>query len=85
ARHLHMSERSLQCRLEQEGQSFSAIRDAARRKRLERLLGEPGLALKEIAYLLGYEERGMFDACMRWFGLTPAVLRARLLANGAAE
>lgn len=79
ARHLKLSERSLQRKLEMEGVSFSEIRDRARRKRLQQLLAEPNLAVKEVAYLLGYEERGLFEACARWFGVTPAVLRLRLL------
>jgi len=75
---LHLGVRSLQRRLKDEGTSFGELRDGALRRRAERLLAEPRMALKEVAYLLGYEERGLFEACQRWFGASPGVLRAQL-------
>lgn len=76
ARQLGMSVRSLQRRLKEEGTGFAELRDDALRRRAEKLLGEPRMPLKEVAYFLGYEERGLFQACQRWFGASPGALRA---------
>lgn len=81
AEQLSLGVRSLQRRLKDEGTSFGELRDAAQRRRAERLLSEPRIALKEVAYFLGYEERGLFEACMRWFGASPGHLRVRWLAQ----
>lgn len=78
---LHLGVRSLQRRLKEEGTSFAELRDSGLRRRAERLLAEPRMALKEVAYLLGYEERGLFEACQRWFGLSPSLFRARSAAT----
>lgn len=80
AEQLHLGVRSLQRRLKDEGTSFGELRDSALRRRAERLLAEPRMALKEVAYFLGYEERGLFEACQRWFGASPGVFRAQSLA-----
>lgn len=81
AARLGLSARSLQRRLKEEGTNFGALRDAAQRRRAEQLLGEPRVALKEVAFFLGYEERGLAQACQRWFGESPGALRARLLGS----
>ncbi|RZJ11621.1 MAG: AraC family transcriptional regulator [Rubrivivax sp.] len=78
---LGLSSRSLQRRLKEEGTNFGALRDDAQRRRAEQLLGEPRVALKEVAFFLGYEERGLAQACQRWFGASPGALRAKLLAG----
>lgn len=77
ARQLGMSVRSLQRRLKEEGTGFAELRDDALRRRAEKLLGEARMPLKEVAYFLGYEERGLFQACQRWFGASPGALRAQ--------
>jgi len=77
---LQLGVRSLQRRLKDEGTSFAALRDGALRRRAARLLAEPRMALKEVAYLLGYEERGLFEACQRWFGASPGLFRAQAMA-----
>ncbi|MFG6490402.1 AraC family transcriptional regulator ligand-binding domain-containing protein [Roseateles sp. BYS78W] len=76
-----LSARTLQRRLKEEGASFGALRDDALRRRAEKLLAEPRMALKEVAFFLGYEERGLAQACQRWFGASPGALRARRLAE----
>lgn len=81
AAQLGLSARSLQRRLKEEGASFGALRDDAQRRRAEQLLSEPRVALKEVAFFLGYEERGLAQACQRWFGVSPGALRARLLGG----
>ncbi len=82
---LHLGVRSLQRRLKDEGTSFGELRDSAMRRRAERLLTEPRMPLKEVAYLLGYEERGFFEACQRWFGASPGVFRAQARAADAGS
>jgi len=78
---LGLSSRSLQRRLKEEGTNFGVLRDSAQRRRAEQLLSEPRVALKEVAFFLGYEERGLAVACQRWFGASPGALRARLIAG----
>lgn len=76
ARQLHMSERSLQRRLEAEGTRFAALVDAVRKDLALRYLADPRLALGEVAYLLGFAEPSPFHrAFKRWTGTTPAAMR----------
>ncbi len=79
ASQLGMSARSLQRRLQHEGVSFASLKDEALRRRAQKLLQEPRLSLKEVAYFLGYEERGFHQACVRWFGASPGLWRERWL------
>jgi AraC-like DNA-binding protein len=80
AAQLGMSTRSLQRRLKEDGQAFALLKDGALRRRAQRLLGEARMPLKEVAFFLGYEERGLFQACMRWFGQPPGAVRAQFSA-----
>lgn len=82
ARQLGVSARSLQRRLQSEGASFASLKDQAQQRRARRLLQEPRISLKEVAYFLGYEERGLSQACVRWFGASPGQLRVKWLAGG---
>ncbi|MBK6533536.1 MAG: helix-turn-helix transcriptional regulator [Deltaproteobacteria bacterium] len=76
AAQLRMSERSLQRRLADEGESFDAIVDALRRDLALRYLADPKIAVAEVAYLLGYSEPSPFHrAFKRWTGRTPAEAR----------
>ena len=76
ARKLHMSERSLQRRLEAEGARFAALVDAVRKDLALRYMADPRLALGEVAYLLGFAEPSPFHrAFKRWTGTTPAAMR----------
>lgn len=77
AKQLGLAVRSLQRRLKDEGTSFQAIREDVRRTLAQRHLDD-GLALAEIAFLLGYSEPGaLARAFKRWTGLSPAESRAR--------
>ena len=80
AAQLGVSGRSLQRRLHNEGVSFASLKDQAMQRRARRLLQEPRMSLKEVAYFLGYEERGLFQACVRWFGASPGQLRTQWLS-----
>jgi AraC-like DNA-binding protein len=76
ARQLAMSSRTLQRRLASEGVSYQQLLDAARKEAARRYLGEPSLAIGEVAYLVGYSEPAPFHrAFKRWYGVTPEVFR----------
>lgn len=75
---LHLSERTLQRRLGDEGTSFQQLLDDTRRVLAEQYLAQPDLALLEIAYLLGFADpSNFFRAFKRWFAMTPGEYRAR--------
>lgn len=79
ARALHLSERTLQRRLAEEGCSYQQLLNDTRRQLAERHLGSGSLPAAEIALLLGYSEPSVFFRAFRqWTGLTPGEYRARL-------
>ncbi|GAA1481345.1 AraC family transcriptional regulator [Gordonia sinesedis] len=77
---LHMSSRTLQRRLAQEGTSFRALLDEVREQIAEELLVVGGLPVAEVAHRLGYVEVSSFSqAFRRWTGSGPRAFRdARL-------
>lgn len=78
----HMSARTLQRRLAEQGTSFQGLLDQTRRHLAERHLRDAQLDLAEIALLLGYSEQSAFTRAFRsWTGLAPAQWRRR---NAAA-
>lgn len=78
---LHLSLRTLQRRLADEGTSFKVLLDEARQELARSLIGERRLSVKEASYLLGFSEPGNFSrAFRRWTGTTPS----RFRASGAA-
>lgn len=78
ARKLHLSERTLQRRLAEEGGSYQQLLADTRRQLAEQHLREDRLAAAEIALLLGYSEPSVFFRAFRqWTGLTPGEYRAR--------
>lgn len=79
AQALHLSQRTLQRRLQEEGTSYQQLLDDTRRELAEQYLGQVSLTLLEIAYLLGFADpSNFFRAFRRWFGETPGEYRARL-------
>lgn len=77
ARRSHMTPRTLRRHLEREGESYSAMLEAARRRDALRLLDNPALAVRDIAEMLGYENPANFTrAFKRWTGTTPSAHRA---------
>ena len=75
---LHMSERSLQRKLADDGVTFDALLDELRRDLALRYLADPKIAIAEVAYLLGYSEPSPFHrAFKRWTGVTPSEARRR--------
>ncbi|HEX2873704.1 MAG TPA: AraC family transcriptional regulator [Polyangiaceae bacterium] len=78
ASRLRMSERSLQRRLADEGQTFDGLLDELRHDLAVRYLTDKRIAIAEVAFLLGYSEPSAFHrAFKRWTGLTPSQLRQR--------
>ena len=76
---LHVSERTLQRRLQEEGSSFQQLLDDTRRDLAVQHLAQPDLAPLEIAYLLGFADPSNFyRAFKRWYGVAPDAYRGRL-------
>ncbi len=85
ASELHMSERTLQRRLEEEATSFVPVarRHAARARRAVSRPAPP-VALAQAAYLLGFaDQSSFFRACKRWFDLSPGQYRSQLLRHSS--
>ncbi|MBB6019982.1 AraC-like DNA-binding protein [Paenibacillus sp. JGP012] len=73
ARELHMSERSLQRKLMQEGTTFKQLLTEARHEQARAYLSDLSLDIKEIAYLIGYQDQNSFYRAFRtWEGDTPS-------------
>src|SRR5260221_3523846 len=76
---LHMSERTLQRRLEDEDTTFLQLLDDTRRELAEQYLGRLNLSLAQAAYLLGFaDQSSFFRACKRWFEVSPGQYRNQL-------
>jgi len=76
---LHMSERTLQRRLQDEATSFLQLLDDTRRELAEQYLSRLQLSLAQAAYLLGFaDQSSFFRACRRWFKLSPGQYRSQL-------
>ncbi|MBB4863239.1 AraC-like DNA-binding protein [Pseudomonas nitritireducens] len=72
AERLGLSERTLQRRLAQEGQSLQLLNDGIKQRLAERLLRESRMDLHGIAQCLGYAEAASFSrAFQRWTGQSP--------------
>jgi len=76
ARELLQSERTLQRRLASEGTTFNALLNEARRQVGLHLLADTSLELKEVAYLLGYDDvNSYYRAFRRWEKVSPSQWR----------
>jgi len=70
---LHISSRTLQRKLQEEGTSFQHVLEEARHQLARRFLNNSVLELNEAAYLLGYEDGNSFVRAFRtWEGVPPA-------------
>jgi len=77
ARDLHLSSRTLQRRLTEEGATFQKLMEEARRELARHYLLYSSLELNETAYLLGYEDASsFFRAFNHWEGTSPTQWRA---------
>ncbi len=78
AQSLHVSLRSLQRHLSEEGCSFEQLLSETRRRLAEQHLRDPRCSLSEVAYLLGFADTSSFSrAFKRWSGLSPSQYRAQ--------
>jgi len=72
ARELHLSTRTLQRRLTDQGITFQRLLDEARRELARHYLLHSSRELNETAYLLGYEDaNSFFRAFQHWEGTSP--------------
>jgi AraC-like DNA-binding protein len=79
AHNLHLSLRSLQRHLADEGCSYDLLLNQCRQNLALQHMREPGSSLSEIAYLLGFADTSSFSrAFKRWTGMTPSQYRAGL-------
>ncbi|MFF2089365.1 AraC family transcriptional regulator ligand-binding domain-containing protein [Paenibacillus sp. NPDC058174] len=77
ASELGMSDRTLQRRLTEEGTTFKQLLTQARHEQAREYLADPKLDIKEVAFLIGYEDQNSFYRAFRlWEGATPANWRA---------
>ncbi len=75
---VHLSERTLQRRLQEENVSYQELLNDARRELAQQYLADPQLSLTEIADLLGFgDQSNFFRATRRWFGVSPGQYRAQ--------
>ena len=75
ARTLGVSRQTLYRRLKAEGTTFERLLDGLRHRLASRLLGE-GVAVKDIAYRLGFSDPAAFSrAFKRWTGASPTTSR----------
>ena len=80
AARLHMSKRTLQRRLEDEGLSFQELVDRVRAERARELVGDERLKLADVAFRLGFSDVSSFSRSFRrWTGVSPG--RYRLLKH----
>ena len=76
ARELHLSTRTLQRRLTEQGITYQRLLDEARRELARHYLLHSSRELNETAYLLGYEDaNSFFRAFHHWEGTSPGQWR----------
>jgi len=82
---LHVSSRTLQRRLQDEGSGFQRVLEEARHQLARHYLNNSVLELNEAAYLLGYEDSSSFVRAFRaWEGVPPARWRETQRARAAS-
>jgi len=86
ASHLHLSSRTLHRRLEEEGSSFRAIKEALRRDMALAKLAKTKDSIAKIASDLGYADTSAFyRAFVEWTGLSPVNYRRHWLGKPEAR
>jgi AraC-like DNA-binding protein len=77
ARHFHMSARTLQRKLAEEGTSFSTLTDQTRSEQAHQALTKTQKPFTAVALDLGFSDASALSrACKRWFGKSPSDLRS---------
>lgn len=73
ASELGMSARTLQRKLTDKGTNFKDMLKQARHEQAREYLADPTLDIKEVAFLIGYEDQNSFYRAFRlWEGVTPS-------------
>lgn len=81
--HLHLSQRTLQRKLKDEGTTFKELLDETRKELAKEYVNDSSLSLSEITYLLGFSEQSNFTrAFKRWQGQSPSVYREQTRKTG---
>jgi AraC-like DNA-binding protein len=81
---LHLTKRTLQRRLDDEGTSFSALLNEVRRERAMELMGRGDLGQAEIAWRLGFEDASAFSRAFKtWTGQPPRSAKRATIGEGA--
>ncbi len=76
ARRLHVSRRTLQRRLKEEGTTHQQVLDGLRRDLAPQYLADPAVGIHETALLLGFSDQSAFHhAFVRWTGVAPGAYR----------
>ncbi|WP_421849635.1 AraC family transcriptional regulator ligand-binding domain-containing protein [Oricola sp.] len=76
---LHVSKRTLQRKLKDEGTTFQEVLDQTRSDLSYHYLKKPEVSVVEISYLLGFQDPASFYRAFHgWTGQTPADVRNRL-------
>ncbi|TYR80481.1 AraC family transcriptional regulator [Priestia megaterium] len=84
ASELGMSDRTLQRRLTDEGTSFKHLLTQVRHEQAQEYLADPSLDIKEVAFLIGYEDQNSFYRAFRlWEGDTPSNWRTKHLGTNS--
>jgi AraC-like DNA-binding protein len=82
---LHVSPRTMQRRLQEEGSSFQRVLEEARHQLARHYLNNSVLELNEAAYLLGYNDSNSFVRAFRsWEGIPPARWREEQRAKAVS-
>ena len=82
---LHISSRTIQRRLQEEGSNFQRVLEQARHQLARQYLNNSVLELNEAAYLLGYNDASSFVRAFRtWEGVPPARWREEQRARAAS-
>ncbi|MFL5320421.1 MAG: helix-turn-helix transcriptional regulator [Myxococcaceae bacterium] len=78
AKKLHLSDRTLQRRLQEDGLNFAALVEELRQDTVKALLSAGELSLSEVAVKVGYTDGATFArAFKRWTGVTPGAFRSK--------
>lgn len=82
ASELGMSDRTLQRRLTDEGTSFKHLLTQVRHELAREYLADPSFDIKEVAFMIGYEDQNSFYRAFRiWEGDTPSNWRTEHLGT----
>ncbi|MDX1655152.1 MAG: AraC family transcriptional regulator [Candidatus Competibacteraceae bacterium] len=77
ARAVHLSPRSLQRKLREEGTTYTQLLEDTRRELAAQYVRDARLSINEITYLLGFSEPANFSRSFkRWTGVSPSAYRS---------